>query len=84
MATYKITVRKNIRSPKYGFGINHTSHGRRFDVPFLSIASFDPVNKTIRSNHSGLRLLFENNRTGITRVYHLGGKGNDKGKAKAA
>ena len=84
MATYKITVRKNIRSPKYGFGINHTSHGWRLDVPYFSVASFDPINKTIRSNHSGLRMIVENNRTGTTRVYHLVGKRNEKGKAKAA
>jgi len=85
MTTYKITVRKNIRSPKYGFGINRTSHGKRFDVPYFSIASFNPVdNKTIRFKRSGLRMIFENNRTGTTRVYHLVGNRNGTRKTKAA
>ena len=75
MQTFKVTVRKNIRSPKYKtlFGVNRIANGVRGDFPWLSVATFSPNSgkETIRSKNSGLRAIYENNRKGITRVYHL-------------
>ena len=74
MYTFKVTVRKNLRSPKYRtvLGVNTLNNGWRVDVPYVSVAAFSPaVNKTIRSKKSGLKAIYENNRRGVTRVYHL-------------
>ena len=74
MYTFKVTVRQNLRSPKYRtvLGVNSLNNGWRVDVPYVSVAAFSPaVNKTIRSKKSCLRAIYENNRSGVTRVYHL-------------
>ena len=74
MYTFKVTIRKNLRSPKYRtvLGVNTLNNGWRVDVPYVSVSAFSPaVNKTIRSKKSGLRAIYENNRSGVTRVYHL-------------
>ena len=75
MYTFKVTVRKNLRSPKYKtlFGVNRITNGVRVDFPWSSVATFSPNSgkETIRSKTSGLRAIYENNRTGTTRVYHF-------------
>ena len=74
MYTFKVTVRQNLRSPKYRtvLGVNTLNNGWRVDVPYVSVAAFSPaVNNTSRSKKSGLRAIYENNRSGVTRVYHL-------------
>jgi hypothetical protein len=75
MYTFKVTIRKNLRSPKYRtiLGMNTLANGFRVDVPYASVAAFRPNSgrETIRSKKSGLRAIYENNRSGVTRVYHL-------------
>ena len=75
MYTFKVTVRKNLRSPKYRtvLGVNTLNNGWRVDVPYVSVAAFRPNSgrETIRSKKSGLKAIYENNRRGVTRVYHL-------------
>ena len=75
MATYKITMRKNAKSPKYDtlFGINSTSTGYRLDVPFHSLTKMNPKGsrKMVRSSTSGIRLIVENNRRGKSSVFHF-------------
>ncbi len=75
MSTFKVTVRKNVRSPKYRtlLGLNKINNGFRVDLPYVSVARFRPNSgkETIRSKKSGLRAIYENNRSGVTRVYHF-------------
>ena len=72
--TVKLTIRKNIRSPKYNvlFGYNKLATGGRVDFPWGSISTFggSVVNPTRRSKRSGLRFIVENNRKRITHVSH--------------
>jgi hypothetical protein len=77
MATYKITMRKNAKSPheKYNtlFGINRTSTGYRVDIPWHSLTKMNPKGsrRMVRSSTSGIRLIVENNRRGKSSVFHF-------------
>ena len=72
--TIKLTIRQNIRSPKYNalFGYNKLATGGRVDGPWFSIATFggSNINPTRRTRRSGLRFIVENNRKGLTHVTH--------------
>ena len=72
--TVKLTIRKNIRSPKYNvlFGYNKLATGGRVDFPWGSISTFggSVINPTRRSKRSGLRFIVENNRKRMTHVSH--------------
>ena len=72
--TVKLTIRKNIRSPKYNvlFGYNKLATGGRVDFPWGSISTFGGSvnNPTRRSKRSGLRVIIENNRKSVTHVTH--------------
>ena len=73
MATFKITLRKGFRSPKYGFGVHELKSGYRLDVPWHSVAVFGGKygpKATIRSLKSGLNMIIENNRKGRVQVRH--------------
>jgi hypothetical protein len=73
--TYKITIRKGLKSPKYNaiFAVNRTTNGVRVDFPFGSIQGFNPPGHkaTRRTRKSGLNFIVENNRKGCTKVYHM-------------
>ena len=73
MATIKTSIRVNARSPKYGYGFHKINSGFRFDLPYVSLTWFDggkQAKQTIRTKRSGLRLIYENNRNGKTRIAH--------------
>ena len=71
--TIKTSIRVNAKSPKYNYGFHRTTSGYRGDAPYMSLSVFDggPLTKrTIRSRRSGVRFIYENNRTGKTRIAH--------------
>ena len=73
MATFKITLRKGFRSPKYGFGVHELKSGYRLDIPWHSVAVFGGKygpRATIRSRKSGLNMIIENNRKRKVQVRH--------------
>ena len=70
----KKTVKTSIRvNPKghYNYGYHRLNTGHRFDFPFFSVSVFDGgSNATVRSQSSGIRFIYENNRKQKTRVAH--------------
>ncbi len=69
--TVKVSRRINAKSPKYGYGYHRLNTGHRFDVPFYSVSVFDGgSNATVRRPTSGIRFIYENNRSNKTRVAH--------------
>ena len=71
-ATAKLTIRVNAKSPVYGYGFHATNTGWRFDIPWASLTLFRGSlgKETIRSTYSGLRWVYENNRSRRVRVAH--------------
>ena len=69
--TVKVSRRINAKSPKYGYGFHRLNSGYRLDIPYASVSVFDGgSNATVRSQSSGIRFIYENNRKQKTRVAH--------------
>ncbi len=71
--TVKFTRRVNSKSPKYNYGFHRINTGWRIDVPFHSVSVFTGGSngrETVRSNMTGLRFIFEDNRSKKLRVLH--------------
>jgi hypothetical protein len=70
----KKTVKTSIRvNPKghYNYGFHRLSSGYRLDIPYVSVSVFDGgSNATVRSQSSGIRFIYENNRKQKTRIAH--------------
>lgn len=85
MNTYKLTIRKNAISPKYKalFAVNALHSGIRLDLPYISVAKFKiaktvysphpmaKVSYTLKNKNSGIKFIYENNRTKKTKVYRI-------------
>jgi len=72
-STIKLSIRKGSRNNRGKlFGVRKLKSGWRGDAPWCSLSLFNggTNNHTIRSNTSGVRVIYENNRTNKTRVTH--------------
>ena len=70
----KKTVKTSIRvNPKgqYNYGFHRLNSGYRLDIPYASVSVFDGGSKaTVRRQSSGIRFIYENNRSQKTRIAH--------------
>ena len=70
----KKTVKTSIRvNPKgnYNYGFHKLNSGYRLDIPYASVSVFDGgSNATVRRQSSGIRFIYENNRSQKTRIAH--------------
>jgi|DEB0MinimDraft_6_1074348.scaffolds.fasta_scaffold14212_9 hypothetical protein len=76
-STIKVSIRKNYYGNKYGLGFTKLKTGTRFDAPYVSVSVFDGDTtglgwkSIVRSAKSGVKFMYENNRTGVTRISHF-------------
>ena len=70
----KKTVKTSIRvNPKghYNYGFHRLNSGYRLDIPYASVSVFYGGSKaTVRRQSSGIRFIYENNRSQKTRIAH--------------